>query len=460
MVSLFSSPHENFSCRLVAGLVLLAAGCGAPAGDAPAGSQQEAAADHAGHDHAGHDHAGHDHAGHDESSSIELSETALRNVGFVPYTVKLLPFTKKNSIPAMVVERSGRSQLDVTAPMTGIVTRVYLIEGEAVNPGEPLFDLRLTHEDLVASQRDFLRSIEELDILNRELARLKSVSEGIIAGKNILDRQYAKQKLEAALHSLREALLLHGLSAAQIDGIRDQRQLLKSLTVVAPDEIDDCAKSGIKHPFTVQSLLVKPGQQVIEGQSLCVLSDHCRLYIEGKAFEEDAAELNRATKEDSPVVAVLLGEGQRKEAEEDLRILYLSDSIDPASRAFHFYMDLPNTIVRDQKKDGHRFIGWKYKPGQRFEVRLPVSRSDERLVLPVNAVVQEGAETFVFRQNGDHFDRIAVHVEDRDPQQVVIANDGAVYPGDVLAAQGAYQMHLALKNKAGGGIDPHAGHNH
>ena len=81
-------------------------------------------------------------------------------------------------------------------------------------------------------------------------------------------------------------------------------------------------------------------------------------------------------------------------------------------------------------------------------------------MLPVDAVVQEGAETFVFRQNGDHFDRIAVHVEDRDPQQVVIANDGAVYPGDVLAAQGAYQMHLALKNQAGGGIDPHAGHNH
>jgi cobalt-zinc-cadmium efflux system membrane fusion protein len=450
MVSLFSRPPKNFSCRLVAGLVLLATGCGAPVGDAPASSQQEAAASPG--------HAG--HAGHAESSSIELSETALRNVGFVPYTVKLLPFTKKNSIPAMVVERPGRSQLDVTAPMTGIVTRVYLIEGEAVNPGEPLFDLRLTHEDLVASQRDFLRSIEELDILNRELARLKSISEGIIAGKNILDRQYAMQKLEAALHSLREALLLHGLSAAQIDGIRDQRQLLKRLTVVAPDTIGDCAKSGIKHPFTVQSLLVKPGQQIIAGQSLCVLSDHCRLYIEGKAFEEDAAELNRATKEDSPVVVVLLGEGQRKEAEEDLRILYLSDSIDPASRAFHFYMDLPNQIVRDQKKDGHRFIGWKYKPGQRFEVRLPVSRSDERLVLPVDAVVQEGAETFVFRQNGDYFDRIAVHVEDRDPQQVVIANDGAVYPGDVLAAQGAYQMHLALKNKAGGGIDPLAGHNH
>jgi hypothetical protein len=29
-----------------------------------------------------------------------------------------------------------------------------------------------------------------------------------------------------------------------------------------------------------------------------------------------------------------------------------------------------------------------------------------------------------------------------------------------VAGRGAYQMNLALKNQAGGGIDPHAGHNH
>jgi hypothetical protein len=55
---------------------------------------------------------------------------------------------------------------------------------------------------------------------------------------------------------------------------------------------------------------------------------------------------------------------------------------------------------------------------------------------------------------------VAVHVEHRDGDSAVIANDGAVAVGDVLAGKGAYQMHLALKNKSGGGIDPHAGHNH
>jgi hypothetical protein len=67
---------------------------------------------------------------------------------------------------------------------------------------------------------------------------------------------------------------------------------------------------------------------------------------------------------------------------------------------------------------------------------------------------------YVYRQNGDHFDRVPVHVLYRDRDSVVVANNGSLFPGDVVAGKGAYQMHLALKNKSGGGIDPHAGHQH
>ena len=35
-----------------------------------------------------------------------------------------------------------------------------------------------------------------------------------------------------------------------------------------------------------------------------------------------------------------------------------------------------------------------------------------------------------------------------------------IYPGDIIAHAGAHQMQMALKNKAGGGVDPHAGHHH
>jgi hypothetical protein len=75
-------------------------------------------------------------------------------------------------------------------------------------------------------------------------------------------------------------------------------------------------------------------------------------------------------------------------------------------------------------------------------------------------VVQDGLESYVFEINGDHFDRRPVRVEYRDQESVVIANDGALRPGVMVAGSAAHQMQMAMKNQAGGAVDPHAGHNH
>jgi multidrug efflux pump subunit AcrA (membrane-fusion protein) len=215
------------------------------------------------------------------------------------------------------------------------------------------------------------------------------------------------------------------------------------------------------HLYHVQKLSVSKGQQVSAGQVLCVLADHCELFVQGRAFEDDAKVLRDALREGWNVSAALLAGGGKKEQIEGLKLLYLADQVDPESRALHFYIRLPNEVLRDHKTSGgHRFIEWRFKPGQRMELRVPIEKWTRRIVLPVDAVVDEGAEKYVYRQNGKHFERLPVHVEYRDRNSVVVANDGALFPGDVVAGQGAYQIHLALKNKSGGGIDPHAGHQH
>ncbi len=78
---------------------------------------------------------------------------------------------------------------------------------------------------------------------------------------------------------------------------------------------------------------------------------------------------------------------------------------------------------------------------------------DDQIVLPLDAVVKEGPDSYVFQQNGEAFQRVAVHERYRDQTSVVIMNDGAIYPGDVIARKGAHQMQMALKNKASGGVD-------
>ena len=404
-------------------------------------------------------HAGHDDAAPARATSLQLSEQARKNVGLRLATVQPRDFDRTINVPAMVVERPGQTEIKVSALMTGVVTRVYPIQGEAISPGEPLFDLRLTHEDLVRTQSEFLKTVEQLDVIKQEVARLEKVT--AITPKPLLERRYEQQQTEAILRAQREALILHGLSEEQVDNISSGRRLLQSLTIVAPP-LTGCETCGEHEEFLqVAELAVTPGEHVTAGMRLCTLTDHCELYIEGQAFEEDAEELNEAANRGTPIAAVVEGNGHGTHTVSDLKVLYVENKVELESRALRFYVRLPNRLVRNEKTpDGHRFIGWQYRPGQRVQLHVPVERWENRIVLPVDAVVQEGAEWFVFQQNGDRFYRKPVHVEYRDQRWAVIESDGTLFPGDIVAISGAYQMHLAMKNKAGGGVDPHAGHNH
>ncbi|MBA4016287.1 MAG: secretion protein HlyD [Pirellula sp.] len=432
-------------------------------GDREAGQGNEKHGDESGA-HTDEGHAGDDHGGHAKTDSLELSKQAQANIRLKVGKVELSTFERTITIPGMLRERPGRSTVEITAPLTGIVTQIYPIEGEAVRPGQKLFELRLTHEELVQAQGDFLRVAEELDVIEREIKRLEKIAvDGGIPGRQVLERQYEQQNKQAVLRAQKQALLLHGLSDVQVQEILTKRTLLRDLTVRVPEESGENSadKPAATTTYEIKSLKIARGQSVNAGESLAVLTDHAELFIEGNAFDKDVASINRAIEIGATIQATIESEDTKPEVISGLKILYVSGDIDPESRTFHFYAKLPNPLLRDTtSEDGHRFISWRYKPGQRVQLTVPVEKWKDRIVLPVDAVAQDGVETYVFLPNGDHFDRHPVHVEYRDRLSVVIANDGSVFPGDAVVTVGAQQMQLALKNKSGGAIDPHAGHNH
>ncbi len=428
-------------------------------------------------DRAEHEHGEHAHA---ELASIELSPQARRNIGLETDDVELDEFERLITIPAIVVERPGRTKYKIAAPLTGIVTAVHVMQGEAVKSGELLFTLRLTHQDLVEAQADFLRMLGQLDVEQREIARLQQATGGAIAGRVVLEREYERDKLEAALQAQREALLLHGLSEEHVERISEQRRLLRELKIYAPllhedsslhaphEEPHETQGAATDEPharvrqFVVDELLVRTGQAVSAGETLGVLADYSELYIEGQAFEQDADELVTAANAHRHVIAIAeKGEGAQREVVRGLDIVYVANEIDRDTRALHFYVALPNTVVRDAvAENGRHFLTWRFKPGQRMQIGVPVEAYREVIVLPVDAVAQEGAESFVFVENGDLFERRPVHVLYRDQLNAVIANDGMLFPGDTVAVSAAHQLQTALNNQAGGGVDPHHGHTH
>src|SRR5690606_5068250 len=153
--------------------------------------------------------------------------------------------------------------------------------------------------------------------------------------------------------------------------------------------------------------------------------------IEGLAFEQDAGELVRATEAGRSVTAVLDMAGERPEAIEGLAISHISNEVARDSRSLHFYIRLPNTVVRDAvRDDGRHFLSWRFKPGQRMQLRVPVEEWTEAIVLPVSAVAEDAVESYVFVENGRRFERRPVYVAHRDSLYAVIANDGSLFPGE------------------------------
>lgn len=416
----------------------------------------------AAHDEAGDDHD-HSHPGHQETNSLELSEQARSNIGLQLVTVELKPFEKTITVPGMITERPGRTTFEVTAPMSGVVTRLAAVQGEAVQPGQVLADLRLTHEELVQSQGDLLRTAETLDVTKREISRIEVLArDGAIAGKTLIDLNYERQKSEAVLRAQSQTLVLHGLTEDQVADILKTRKLLPELAVSAPELAAGASADSTARTLQVQELRVEQGQHVTAGDVLFVLADHRELFIEGKAFEQDVQAVGKVVAEDWKVSAIVESRARRPEdIVSDLSVLYMANKVDPDSRSFRFYVTLPNRVLREKRASGGRlFLDWEFKPGQRVQVRIPVEQWKDRIVLPIEAVASEGTEAFVFQANGDHFDRRPVHVEYRDQVWAVIANDGSLFPGDIVAKSGAFQLQTAMKNKSGGAIDPHAGHNH
>jgi len=439
-------------------------------------------------------HAGHNHAGHSETQSIELSRQARTNMRLRTEPLSVGVYTKYTEVPGIITNWPGRTHVAVTSPLTGVLNSILISRGELVKSGTPLFTLRLTHQDLVNTQETFLAKLGELDVEQREIDRLTPIAKsGATAGKTLIARKYERDKLMAGIRAAQQAMLLHGLTESQIAGIENSRELVREVTVYAPTLHEDRSlhheslghaharfseansdrfASMVQPPvppahprhldsdFLVTELYARRGSAVSAGDELAQLSDYSQILIEGQAFQRDAKTLRRAADTGAGLQAVLESSGDGPEVVDDLRVIYIGTEVNRKSRALPFFVSLANKVERTEQQGDKRYISWQYKPGQRLTLRLPVSRVENVIVVPKDAVAEEGSERFLFVENGDHFDRIPVAVIWRDSVSVAIANDGQVWPGQSIAVIGAHQLQMALKNKSGGAIDPHAGHNH
>jgi hypothetical protein len=180
-------------------------------------------------------------------------------------------------------------------------------------------------------------------------------------------------------------------------------------------------------------------------------------------FAQDDADAWLAFRPELPLLAVVgvFGPGRVVPVfppDNLLPVRFLANTVDPSSQTYPFYLPLSNPY-REYSNGGKTYRIWRFRPGQRVLLHVPVEPFQDVFVLPAQAVVREGAEVYVFRENGDFLERRPVQVLHADRRHVVIANDGGISAGNRLAHNAAAQLNFALKAQAAGG-EEHGHHHH
>ena len=414
----------------------------------------------------------------DEKEVLSLSRQALRNLSLRLEKPSLRSYWQMLQIPGAIVDRPGHSDRGVTAPAMGVVAKIHAYPGDTVRPNDPLYTIRLISEYLQGTQKDLFSATREIALLNAQADRLRPLaSQGGVPQSQVIEIENQLERQTALIQAHRQDLLTRGLSPEQINSVT-RGEFVSTVLVVAPPLVNATHFSSgnsirsvsllkgapasttlspdlQEYIYEVQELNAELGQQVQAGQLLTTLANHSSLYIEGYAFKREAPMLERVAQEGWPLEVEFAEDDPEHwpPLEQEFTIRHLANAIDPQVRTFDFFVSLRNQS-RSYEKGGETFMVWRFRPGQRVRLRVPVSKFDGVFVLPLQAVAKDGPESYVFRQSGGLFTRIPVNILHQDRLNVVVANDGSIEQDFYLAQGSAAALNRAFKSQSASGVQP------
>ena len=411
------------------------------------------------------EHDGHAPAG--LARSVLLTPQARRNIGLETKALVTATAWKVIELPGVVVDRPGVSDRGVTAPIAGTIVKVQAFPGTTVAPEAALFTIRLVSDSVHKSQLELFKATKEIEIAQRQRRRLDELAlAGAVPQARLYEIENQLDRMQATVEAYRQDLVARGLSIASIDAAA-AGEFVTEIVVRAPadqslaDATAHAAGAGAENvPFAyeVHSLDVELGQHVEAGTVLMHLADHRTLLIEGRGFKDDMPMVQEAARQ---------GLGIEIDADEPdastwpafpgtLPIDHISNTVDPATRTFAFFLALTNQWHTYPQQDETRVL-WRFRPGSRLRLRVAADRMDDVFVVPRDAVVREGPRAFVFRQSRDFvlrsqdalFERTEVHIVHEDRLTSVLANDGSLRSGSRIAQSGAAAIDRIWKSQRG-----------
>ena len=198
----------------------------------------------------------------------------------------------------------------IKTPLSGVLQRVFVQEGDSVKIGDPLVIVRSA--DMVALQRDYLKARAELNLQASVYKRDKQLSDaGSISDRRWQETRFKHDTAKAEYAGLRGQLMLAGLSAADLKQLAEKMEIGPDIFLRSPADAVVLARPAML------------GDQLGGSELLVSLGEIGKLVLEGNLSKSAAAHLGVGDQ------ITLQGNGARAE------LVFVSSVIDPQTQTVH-----------------------------------------------------------------------------------------------------------------------------
>ena len=306
----------------------------------------------------------------DADQKLTLTPEQMRTVQLKIETVGERPSAEAaGQMATGVVQANIYNETPVVSLVGGIVRSVSAELGHQVRRGQRV--AVVFSSELAEAQSRYLTAVAALDEHHRHhLRTIKLVEIGAASRQDLEMSTSQYREAESNLVSLRQKLLLLGMTAQRIDSLNSASQISSEVTVPSPS-------SG-----TVTSRTVNPGEVIEVNKEMMRVTDLSTVWVIGQVYEKDLATVRVGSganiTSDAYPGRVFRG-----------RVSYVDPKIDPATRTAQVRIELAN-------------------PRQIFKIGMYVNIAFGALgpaekttpVVPKDAVQSIGNQQFVFVATG------------------------------------------------------------
>lgn len=330
---------------------------------------------------------------------IELGADQLRRLGIEWATPESVAGRTVAAAPAVAVVPPAAETV-VSAPVGGLITRVFVAESSEVTAGTPLLELRSL--ELLAAQREYIDAVAAARIADAQLERDRTMhDEGIIANRRLDETRAEALGARLRTEQARQHLHLAGVDDAALERMASRGEISPEVTLHAPT-----AGIVIERRGAV-------GEQVEALDPLVRIANLERLWLEMRVPQERMRGLSTGmTLEASIHAQALTGE-----------IIAIGRSVDAGTQT---------VLVRAEVENPDGLI----RAGQVLQARvLADAGAGDLLGVPSAAIVRIGTDAFVFASDprGVRLARVSVVGDDGGRARIATRDLG---PADRVATRG------------------------